>query len=663
MEKKIDLRVALFGNPNSGKTTIFNALTGSHQHVGNWSGVTVDSKLGMLKGVKERVELVDLPGAYSLTPNSPDEVVVRDALMSGTFDCIVCIIDANNVERNLYPMIQLLEFSDKPVILVLNMMDEVESTGHFFDIEKIAEALRVKVIPAAAIDGRGIPELREAIVSPPEGNDFKLLYDTTIERQICRILRLKSFEADHEDAHWTALKVLERDPQVMKSLKSKPYFSDLRKIQNSSDRDLGRPSPVHIGEYRHGLIRGLVAESIKHTEKKTDSIEFADAFDHVITNPWVGIPLFIVIIFLIFQLVFKLGSPLQEMIGGFFSWSSIHITQFFASISTPAWLASLIVNGLIAGVGGVLSFLPNIMILFFLMSYLEDTGYMARAAFVMDGVMHKMGLHGKSFIPMILGFGCNVPAIMAARTLETRKDRILTVLVNPFMSCSARLPIYVLFASAFFTKHQGFIVFSIYMIGIIIAVFSARLFKKLFFKEEDIPLIIELPPFRMPKLVNSILHMWLKARSFIYKAGTVIVAGVVIVWFLSSVPFGVEYASEESFLGVIGRAIAPVFHPAGLGDWKIVVALVFGIIAKEEVVAILATLLPTAGQTLSEALHLYFTPVTAFGFMILTLVYTPCFATLGVMKKEIGLKWTMFSVFYGLLLGWVLATLINIIFS
>ena len=440
-------------------------------------------------------------------------------------------------------------------------------------------------------------------------------------------------------------------------MKRRDFYNDLRDDINNFENKYKIKVSERIFENKFGYIKGVVKEVVEKVIDIRSAMERSDSIDRIINNPIIGIPLFLLIMFIVFQLVFKIGTPLQDLVSLFFSWLTNFSTNFFTSVHSPAWVISLINDGIIAGIGSVLIFLPNILILFFSLSFLEDIGYMSRAAFVMDKTMHLMGLHGKSFIPLILGFGCNVPAIMSARILESKKDRIITILINPFISCSARLTIYVLFTGIFFHKLQGLIVFSLYLLGIILAFLSAIIFKRIFFEKEESLLIIELPPFRKPILKNSLLEMWLKTKEFIYKAGTIIFASVIIVWVLSNIPFGAGYASKQSIIGHIGSFFAPIFKPAGFGTWQIAVALIFGFIAKEQVVGILGTLFAASG-TLAMVLPNYFTPLTAYSFMVFTLIYTPCLATLSVMKREIGLKWTIFNVIYSLTIAWVFATLI-----
>ncbi len=653
------MKVALVGSPNSGKTTIFNKLTGSHQKVGNWSGVTVDAVIGKMKTDKGTVDIYDLPGIYSLTPYSPDETVVRNILIDQKFDKIIAIIDVNNFERNLYPIIQLLELHIAPVILVLNMMDEFEKNGFKLKENILEKILPIKVIATVAIKDIGIGAIKSAIFTFNKKEPFHVHHEQLIAMFIQELSDKYSDigEGLPYNKKWVIEKLLENDCYVKGKLKKREFYDNLMGDIDLFEKKYKIKLSERIFENKFGYIKGVANEVIEKVRDTKSKMEKSDNIDRIINNPIIGIPLFLIIMFIVFQLVFKIGTPVQHWISLFFSWFASVSTDFFILVHSPAWVISLVNDGIIAGIGSVLMFLPNILILFFSLSFLEDIGYMSRAAFVMDKFMHLMGLHGKSFIPLVLGFGCNVPAIMSARILESKKDRIITILINPFMSCSARLTIYVLFTGIFFKNSQGLVVFSLYLLGILLAFISAIILKNLFFKKEESLLIIELPPFRKPILKNSLLETWLKTKEFIYKAGTIIFASVIIVWVLSNIPFGEGYASKGSIIGIIGSFFAPVFKPAGFGTWQIAVALIFGFIAKEQVVGILGTLFATSG-TLAVVLPQYFSPLTAYAFMVFTLIYTPCLATLSVMKREIGWKWTLFSVGYSLTIAWIFATLI-----
>jgi len=652
-----ELKVAIAGNPNTGKTTIFNALTGTRQRTGNWPGVTVEKKEGKFEHKGETVNIIDLPGTYSLTSYTIDERVARDFLVKEKPDVIVVVVDASNLERNFYLVTLLLELGQN-VVVDLNMMDVVREKGIEIDTEKLERILKIPFVETVGHKNIGIDELKERIlkrIAEKKKDDviFKINYGESIEKELKNLeSEVSSLDIPYPTRFFT-LRLLENDPEFLKiieegknSLKTKEIFENIK-------RKLCEPEDYLI-EKRYGFIHGLIKECISLKRKMEKRIELTDKLDRLFTNRFLGLPLFFFFMWFSFQMVFKWGGALGEVIDNFFGILGGKSEIFLTAIGSPSWLISLLKDGIISGVGSVLVFFPNIFILFFIFAILENSGYMARAAFVMDKIMHKLGLHGKSSIPMILGFGCNVPAIMATRTLESRKDRILTILINPFMSCSARLPVYILFAGVFFSNHQGTVVFSLYLLGVIVAVLSARLFKSLFFKEEEVPLIMELPPYHMPTVKNVLLSAWSKSLLFLKKAGTVIFAVVVLVWLLGYFPLGVKFAGESSLIGRIGKIVAPVFRPAGFGFWQAAVALLFGILAKEVVVGTFGTLYG-GEEKLSHVLPNLFTPVSAYSFMLITLLYIPCIATIAVIKQEAGTKWAVITTVWSLFIGWTIA--------
>ncbi len=658
-----NLCIALGGNPNAGKSTIFNALTGGHQHVGNWPGVTVEKREGRFRYKDYEVKVVDLPGTYSLTAYSLDEKVARDFLVKGKPDVTVAVTDSTNLERNLYLTVVLLELGAN-VILDLNMTDILENKKIAVDIEKMSKILKSPVVRTSANKKIGIEQLKEAIIqnSKRKVEPYRIDYGEDIEREIEKIEReLENVETDYPK-RFVATRLLEGDTEIMdivKKLGGESAIEISKEAHLKLEKKFGYDTETMMIERRYAFIEGIVKECvhrqhIPHTLRERFST--SDKIDRIVTNKFLGIPIFLVIMWLTFQLTFTIGGWLADYIDMFFGWLAEVSTIWLASIGAPQWLDSLIGNGIISGVGTVLVFLPNIMLLFFAIAILEDSGYMARAAFVMDRLMHAMGLHGKSFIPMLIGFGCNVPAIMATRTLSSRKDRLLTILVNPFMSCSARLPIYILFTSIFFTRHQGSIVFSLYLLGIIVAVVSARVFKSLFFKHEVAPLVMELPPYRMPTIKGILIHMWERSSAFLKKAGTIIVAGVIVIWFLASFPTSAEYASQQTLIGHLGQFLAPLFKPAGFGFWQAGVALFFGIIAKETVVGTMGALFG-GEEKLAVVLPHFFTPLSAYAFMVMSLLYIPCIASIGAIYRETNWKWTTFAVAYSLLIGWTFAVM------
>ncbi|MCK5534341.1 ferrous iron transport protein B [bacterium] len=664
VKKKI--KIALAGNPNSGKTTVFNNLTGARQHVGNWPGVTVEKKEGSFFYEGREFDIIDLPGIYSLTSHSLDEKVARDFLLEEKPDVVVVIIDASNLERNLYLAVQLLEL-EVNLVLSLNMIDLVKKKGMKIDMEELSRVMNIPVIETIANKGKGMDELKAAIKSScnqEKAVTFKIDYNNDIEKEVeklSQVLKEKKI-LENYSRRWLVLKLLEQDENILEKVKK---LEDKDEVTNKItetitklEKHFGYDLETAIVQRRYAFLRGLVKECCTHVVGIKERKEITDKIDQIVTNKFLGIPIFLGLMWASFQLVFTLGSPLADLIDAFFGWVGEIISLGLTALSAPGWISSLLVDGIIGGVGSVLVFLPNILLLFLIISVLEGSGYMARAAFIMDRVMHAMGLHGKSFIPMMLGFGCNIPGIMAARTLESEKDRILTILVNPLMSCAARLPIYTLFAGVFFARHQGLVVFSLYFMGIVLAIVVARIFKSIFFKQEIAPLIMELPPYRLPQVKSVLIHMWEKGSLFLKKAGTIIFAGVIIIWVLASLPPGVEYAAKESLIGKLGSLIAPLFSLAGFGTWQAAVSLLFGIVAKEIVVGTLGTLYGVEGIGLKSVILQQFTPLSAYAFMAMSLIYVPCIAAIATIKKETNWKWTALAVGYSLILGWIVAVLI-----
>jgi len=654
-------KIALAGNPNSGKTTVFNLLCGAREKIGNWPGTTVEKKQGYFIYQDEKIEVVDLPGTYSLSAYSVDERIARDFLIKEKPDLVVCVIDASNLERNLYLIIQLLEM-EQPVLLDLNMMDMAKKASIKIDTQKLSKILGIDIVETVASKGRGIRDLKEKIIENLEEKErkiFKIDYHN-LEKTIEEIASLlKDKEILRGSARGMAVRILEQDFELLNKVKEAiPQIEGIKeKAEAEIARFTGGDLETFIIEKRYAFLKGVVKECVKKEVSLETRLTFSDKLDRILTNRILGIPLFLFFMYLLFQMVFTLGSPIADLVDGTFGKLAESTKVFFENQNLPSWLGSLVSDGIISGVGSVLVFLPNIMLLFLGISILEDSGYLARAAFVMDRFMHTLGLHGKSFIPMLLGFGCNIPGIMAARTLESRKDRILTILVNPLMSCSARLPVYTLFASAFFSKNQGLVVFSLYILGITLAIFVAKVFKHIFFRGEVAPLVMELPPYRIPTVRNVLLSMWTRSSLFVKKAGTIIFLAVVLVWLLSSLPFGVEYAGENSLIGKFGKLLTPLFKPAGFGFWQAGVALLFGILAKEVVVGTLGTLYGATEEGLKEVLLQHFTPLSAYAFLIMTLIYIPCIAAIATIKRETNWKWTALAVSYSLILGWVLSVL------
>ncbi len=657
------ITIAMVGNPNTGKSALFNALTGGHAHVGNWPGVTVEKKEGKFEYGGQTFNVIDLPGTYSLTTHSIDERIARDFILSGNADIVINIVDSTNIERNLYLTIMLLELGVKSII-ALNMSDVISKEGIRIDTEKMSKMLgNTPVVMISAIKQDGIDKLKDILkdTSSIRYPDFKIPYRELIESAISKLsIQIDKLHTSY-DTRFIAIKLLEGDIEITNMIKSMGGEEAVNTAMREAariEKELGYDIETAMVEKRYAFIDKVAKECVKG--RVHDKISFSDRLDSILTNRIAGIPIFAAIMWGAFQLTFSIGGIFADYIDSFFGILSEYTASWLTNMGISHTVVSFLTDGVISGVGTVLVFLPNIIILFLLLAFLEDSGYMARAAFVMDRVMYAVGLPGKSFIPMLIGFGCNVPAVMSARTISSEKDRLLTILINPFVSCSARLPIYILFTSILFPKHQGLVVFSLYALGIVVAVMSARLFKSVIpqLKGHVSPLVMELPPYRLPTVKSVSIHTWGRTSSFIKKAGTIIVAGVTLVWLLSNLPTGVEYASKSTYIGKIGSIIAPIMKPAGFGFWQAGVALLFGIVAKETVVGTLGTLFGGEEKLSAAILHL-FTPLSAYAFMVMSLLYIPCIATIGVIYRETNsIKWTLFSVAYSIFIGWLLAVII-----
>lgn len=659
--------IALAGNPNAGKTSLFNDLTGARQHVGNWPGVTVEKKEGILIYQGKAIRVVDLPGTYGLGAYSEDEAITRDFILNHSPDVVINVVDASNLERNLYLTIQLLEMGAN-VTVALNMFDEAKARNLQIDVQKLSQLLGVPVIPTVATKKQGVPELVSQSVArlgSQRGQALKINYGREVEEEIEKLEGIIAVHPQLSKVHshrWTAIKLLENDEKMLEEVQRANSTELLAQLDKSMRRLMDRTGEdveSLIVDRRYGFVSGLVRETVTRHRTAEERLSLSDKIDRVVTNRYLGIPIFLVAMWSVFQFTFKLGDPLIGWMESLFEWLGGVVSAYLETTGASELMISLISDGIIGGLGSVFVFIPPIFLLFFAISILEDSGYMARAAFVMDRLMHALGLHGKSFIPLLIGFGCNVPGIMATRTLESKRDRLITILISPLMSCAARLPVYALFAGAFFAERRGLVIFSLYIFGIVLAVAMGKLFKTFLFKAETSPFVMELPPYRMPTLRSVLIHMWERGSAFVRKAGTIIVAVVILVWVLSSLPIGVEYASQESLIGRLGTFLAPVFRPAGFGTWEAAAALVFGILAKEVVVGTLGVLYGVGEAGLAGPIQQHWTPLSAYAFMIMTLIYIPCVATIGAIRRETNSwKWTCFAIGYSLILGWLLAVLI-----
>ena len=659
------LIVGLAGNPNVGKTTVFNRLTGMRQHVGNWPGKTVERAEGHFNHGSYEYDVVDLPGNYALSAHSMEEIVSRDFIVDDDSDVIVNVVDAANLERNLYLTVQMMELGAN-LVMALNMNDFAKKRDHIIDIDLMSELLGFPVIEVNAKTGDGFEELlaaAEKASKNPVDSSAKLSYGNELREHLADIQALIEKDKNLLDvpSEWTAIKLLEKDSivieKVQKSSQGTSIMAEVDKVSGHLHTIYNEGAEEVVANARYAFIGGLMAEAVKRPEVEKETT--TDKIDKIVTNRLLAPFIFLIIMFVMFQLTFTIGAPFQGMIDQAFGL----LAEFVASYLGDGLLASFVCDGIIGGVGGVLTFLPIIILMFLFLSILEDCGYLARAAFTLDIVMHKIvGLHGKAFIPMILGFGCGVPAIMATRTMENEGDRMLAMMLVPFMSCTARLPIYGIFIAAFFTEHQALIMLSIYLLGIVVALIVAAILKRTMFKGLSTPFVMELPTYKVPSLKGVLLHTWEKVKGFLKKAGTLILACSIVLWILQNIfPWGGS-EPQMSLLGIIGTAIAPIFAPLGFGTWQAAVAIIAGLAAKEVVVATFGTL---AGmeeddeEGITNLVHDTFTPLSAYAFMAFTLLYTPCFAAIGAIKQETNsYKWPLTMCTITLVTAYVVSFLI-----
>lgn len=713
IEKGKVINVALVGNPNCGKTTLFNFASGSHERVGNYSGVTVDAKEASMKKNGYTFQIFDLPGTYSITEYSPEELYVRTHIQQKRPDIVINVLDASNLKRNMFLTTQLIDMDIK-VVIALNMYDELDKKGVRFDHKTLGEMIGIPIVPTVASKGVGIDDLFAKLIEVYEDRDpsvrhIHINYGSLIENSIRRIqdsIWKDPKITDKLSSRYVAVKLLETDKTTLKELEHYDNFEEIKSTAEKTiaelEKEYGERSETIITDAKYGFIDGALKETYR--EPKVDRYKLKRELDDLLTHRVWGFPIFFFLMWMMFQATFTLGSYPMEWIDAGVGM----LSDWLQNTMPEGALRDLVVDGIIGGVGGVIIFLPNILILFFFISLMEDTGYMARASFIMDKLMHKIGLHGKSFIPLVMGFGCNVPAIMATRTLDNKKDRILTMIITPFMSCSARLPVYVLLISAIFPENQGLVLFTIYFTGILLAITTALVMKRVAFAKKEVPFVMELPPYRIPTLRNTSLHMWHKGQQYLKKMGNVILLASILIWALGYFPRDVQGGSkyddqiaavqantqltqetkdkqvnlleidkeserqEKSYIGQLGHAIEPVIRPLGY-DWKMGVSIITGLAAKEIVVSSMGILYQADkaadenSRTLKDELvkqthssgvlqgQKVFTPLVSFGFMLFILIYFPCVAVIAAIRKESSWGWAVFTMVYTTVIAWVVA--------
>ena len=694
MRRHKTINIALVGNPNCGKTSLFNFVSGAHERVGNYSGVTVDAKEGHATFNGYDLYITDLPGTYSLSAYSPEELYVRKQLVEKTPDIIINVLDSSNLERNLYLTTQLIDMHLR-MVCALNMFDEFESRGDTLDADKLGSLFGVPMIPTIFKTGKGVDKLFNMIIDMYEsaeangsGNisSFRHIH-LNHGQQIERGIKAIQDEIKKDDAirykystRYLAIKLLETDKETEREMGSLHNWEEIRRVRDREalriEEETGVDSETAIMDAKYGLTHGALQEAGYEKGKKTDIYQATHLLDKIITHKYAGFPIFILILYLMFQVTFSLGQYPMDWI----DMAVGALSDLISSSMAEGPLKDMLVDGIIGGVGSVIVFLPQILILYAFISFMEDSGYMARAAFIMDKLMHKMGLHGKSFIPLIMGFGCNVPAIMATRTIESRRSRLVTMLILPMMSCSARLPIYIMITGTFFAvKYQSLVMISLYVIGILMAIIMSNIFCRLLVRGEDTPFVMELPPYRMPTAKATFRHTWEKGKQYLRKMGGIILVASIIVWALGYFPHNEELSpqeqQEQSYIGRMGRAIEPIFRPQGF-DWKLDIGLITGVGAKEIVASTMGVLYSVtditeeegdyAGkasryETMRKAMEADgITPLTAFCYLIFVLLYFPCIAAIAAIRNESGSwRWALFSVFYTTLTAWIVSAAIN----
>lgn len=642
---------ALVGNQNCGKTTLFNQLTGSNQHVGNFPGVTVDQKMGTIRQEKS-CSVVDLPGIYSIRPYTNEEIVTRDFVLKEKPDGIINIVDATNIERNLYLTLQLMEMH-VPMVLALNMMDEVRKNGGTIDIPKMSEALGIPVVPISAVKNEGVSELVRTAVETARNKRYPKVMDFCEPGPVHRCIHAVSHMIeDHAQRigispRFAGTKLIEGDSDIIERLGLNQ--NELETMEHSireMEQEEGLDRNAALAKMRYDFIDKVCQQSVVKCHESREHIR-SMRIDRVLTDKYLALPLFIIIMLGVFWVTFAFaGTTLSDLMAAGIDWVTGVVDRGLEAYGINPVVHSLIIDGVFAGVGSVLSFLPIIVVLFFFLSILEDTGYMARVAFVMDKLLRKIGLSGRSFVPMLIGFGCSVPAIMSTRTLASQRDRKMTILLTPYMSCSAKIPIYAVFAAAFFKKYQALVMIGLYIFGILVGILCALVLKKTAFRGNPVPFVMELPNYRFPSLKSVLLLMWDKAKDFVQRAFSIIFVATVIIWFLQTFDMRLNLVTDSgsSLLAMIGKAIAPIFAPLGFEDWRVSTALITGFSAKETVVSTMSVLLGTSMEQLGAALASVFTPVTAISFLVFTLLYTPCVAAIAAIRRELNSGWKALGV-------------------
>ena len=665
------IRVALVGNPNCGKTSLFNIASGSHEHVGNYSGVTVDAKEGHFQYKGYRITLVDLPGTYSLSAYSPEELYVRKNLVEAMPDVVVNVVDASSIERNLYLTTQLIDMNLRTV-MALNMYDELRAKGDKLDVKQLGYLLGIPVCPTVSRSGDGIPELFDTVIRVYEHTDPKLArhihinHGKELEKSINRLRNLIAANEQvrsHYSTRYLSIKYLENDRDIESLLEGLPNYGEMQEARKEEAERIGsllgtNPESA-IVDAKYAFIQGALSETYHRYQEERPRRTVTDRIDAIVTNKWLAFPIFIALLWLVFWATFTIGQYPMDWI----DWLIARFGAFVGAWMRDGWFKDLVVDGIIAGVGSVLVFLPNILILYLFISLMEDSGYMARAAFIVDKLMHRIGLHGKSFIPMVMGFGCNVPAIMATRSIESRKSRLVTIAIIPFMSCAGRLPIFVLFAGAFFPEHPATALLGIYLLGVLLAIGSARIMAR-FVKDDDLPFVMELPPYRVPTGKAIGRHTWEKGRQYLEKMATTILIFSVAIWFLGYFPRHggtQEEQMERSYIGMLGKGVEPALAPLGF-NWKMDVGLLSGVGAKELVVSSLGVMYAGNGEesgdsndtALQAALKADIAPAAALAYMVFVLLYFPCIATFVAIKNETGKwRWAILCALYTMLVAWI----------